>query len=165
MVLPATMKVLGLVLGFLLIILMGILSEISVELLVRFSVLCKARSYGEVAQCAFEGPARVLLEVYIIVNNVTVLVVYLIIMRDVMSGSIRHLGVFDQRLGHGFWDHRKPLILVVSEVFLAPLCALERIDSLSLTSAASVALALVFVVVACVVAIILSIRFRIQVLL
>ncbi|EXB67233.1 hypothetical protein L484_025712 [Morus notabilis] len=62
-----------------------------------------------------------------------------------MSGSIRHLGVF---------DHRKLLILVISVVFLTPLCALERIDSLSLTSAASVALALVFVVVACVVAII-----------
>lgn len=42
MALQAAMKVLGLIPGFVLIILMGILSEISVELLVRFSVLCKA---------------------------------------------------------------------------------------------------------------------------
>ncbi|XP_062089934.1 amino acid transporter AVT6E [Humulus lupulus] len=162
MALPATMKVLGLVLGFVLIILMGIVSEISVELLVRFSVLCKASSYGEVVQCALGRPARVLSEICIIVNNAGVLVVYLIIMGDVMSGSLHHIGVFDQWLGHGFWDHRKLLILVVLVIFLAPLCALEKIDSLSLTSAASVALAVVFVVVACVVAVIKLVEGRIQ---
>lgn len=50
MALPATMKVLGLTFGFLLIIFMGILSEITVELLVRYSIYCKASSYGEVVQ-------------------------------------------------------------------------------------------------------------------
>ncbi|PON51663.1 Amino acid transporter, transmembrane domain containing protein [Parasponia andersonii] len=162
MALPATMKVLGLVLGSVLIILMGILSEISVELLVRFTVLCKASSYGEVVQCGFGRPMRVFSEICIIVNNAGVLVVYLIIMGDVMSGSLHHIGVFDQWLGHGFWDHRKLLILVVLVVFLAPLCALEKIDSLSLTSAASVALAVVFVVVACVVATIKLVEGRIE---
>lgn len=151
MALPAVMKVLGLVLGFVLIILMGILSEISVELLVRFSALCKAATYGEVVQYAMGRPARVLSEICLIVNNAGVLVVYLIIMGDVMSGSVRHVGVFDQWLGNGVWDQRKLVILVVVVVFLAPLCVLERIDSLSLTSAASVALAVVFVVVACVI--------------
>lgn len=152
MALPATMKVLGLVLGFVLIILMGILSEISVELLVRFAVLSKASSYGEVVQCALGRPARIVSEICIIVNNAGVLIVYLIIMGDVMSGSLHHVGVFDQWLGSGIWDHRKLVILVVVVVFLAPLCALEKIESLSMTSAASVALAVVFVVVACVIA-------------
>ncbi|WZZ05581.1 hypothetical protein YC2023_091502 [Brassica napus] len=73
-------------------------------------------------------------------------------MGDVMSGSLHHVGVLDQWLGNGFWDHRKVLILVVVVVFLAPLCALNKIDSLSVTSAASVALAVVFVVVCFVVA-------------
>ncbi|KAI4387078.1 hypothetical protein MLD38_004938 [Melastoma candidum] len=50
MALPTTMKVLGLVLGTVLIVLIGILSEISVELLVRFSVFANASSYGEVVQ-------------------------------------------------------------------------------------------------------------------
>ncbi|XP_010537924.1 PREDICTED: sodium-coupled neutral amino acid transporter 4 [Tarenaya hassleriana] len=154
MALPATMKVLGLILGFVLIILMGILSEISVELLVRYAVLHKARSYGEVVQCAMGKTARLLSEICIIVNNAGVLVVYLIIMGDVMSGSVRHIGVFDQWLGNGFWDHRKVLILIVLVIFLAPLCALNKIDSLSLTSAASVALAVVFVVVCFAVAVI-----------
>nr|AYA60118.1 sodium-coupled neutral amino acid transporter 1 [Camellia sinensis] len=154
MALPATMKVLGLILGVILIFLMGILSEISVEMLVRFTVQCKATSYGEVVQAACGKPARILSEICIIVNNAGVLVVYLIIMGDVMSGSLRHIGVFDQWLGNGFWDHRKLVILIVVVVFLAPLCALDKIDSLSLTSAASVALAVVFVFVAFVIAII-----------
>lgn len=162
MALPATMKVLGMILGFVLIIVMGILSEISVELLVRFSVLCKASSYGEVVQCALGRPAKILSEICIIVNNGGVLVVYLIIMGDVMSGSLHHFGVFDQWLGHGIWDHRKILILIVLVIFLAPLCALEKIDSLSLTSAASVALAVVFVVVACAIALIKLVEGRIE---
>ncbi|KAK9130567.1 hypothetical protein Sjap_011054 [Stephania japonica] len=152
MALPATMKVLGLVLGLILIVLMGILSEISVELLVRFAVLCKASSYGEVVQATLGRSARVLSEICIIVNNAGVLVVYLIIIGDVLSGSLHHVGVFDQWLGNGFWDHRKVVVLIIVFVCLAPLCFLEKIDSLSLSSAASVALAVVFVVVCAVVA-------------
>lgn len=147
MALPATMKVLGIFLGCVLIFLMGILSEISVELLVRFSVLFKANTYGEIVQCAMGRSARILSEICIVINNAGVLVVYLIIMGDVMSGSLHHIGVFDQWLGNGVWDHRKLLILAVLVIFLAPLCALNKIDSLSLTSAASVALAVIFVLV------------------
>ncbi|KAK7261969.1 hypothetical protein RIF29_28296 [Crotalaria pallida] len=162
MALPATMKVLGVVLGIVLIILIGILSEISVELLVRFSVIFKATSYGEVVQHALGRPARILSEIFIIVNNGGVMVVYLIIMGDVMSGSMHHLGVFDQLMGNGFWDHRKIVVLVVMVVFLAPLCSLDKIDSLSLTSAASVALAVVFVVVAFTIAFIKLVEGRID---
>lgn len=149
MALPATMKVLGLFPGIVLIVLIGILSEISVELLVRFSALQNALSYGDVVQSALGRPTKILSEICIIINNAGVLVVYLIIMGDVMSGSPHHIGVLDQWLGNGFWDHRRVMILAVVIVFLVPLCALEKIDSLSLTSAASVALAVVFVVASC----------------
>ncbi|KAK5802709.1 hypothetical protein PVK06_030326 [Gossypium arboreum] len=110
MALPATMKVLGLVLGIFLIILIGILSEITVEMLIRFAVSCKARSYGEVVQIAMRRTARVLSEIYIIVNNA------------------------------------------------------DRIDSLSMTSAASVALTVVFVMVCFAVAFIKLIEGKIEAL-
>nr|GEW92027.1 transmembrane amino acid transporter family protein [Tanacetum cinerariifolium] len=152
MALPATMKVLGLLVGVVLIFLMGVLSEISVEFLIRFAVQCKANSYGEVVEHALGKPFRIVSEICIVINNAGVLVVYLIILGDVMSGSLRHIGVFDQWLGNGFWDHRKVVIFIVVVVFLAPLCLFDKIDSLSTTSAASVALAVVFVVVAFVVA-------------
>ncbi|PKA52850.1 Lysine histidine transporter 2 [Apostasia shenzhenica] len=152
MALPATMKVLGLVFGFFSILVMGILSEISIELLVRFSVISKSTSYGELVESAFGLPVRILSEICIIINNAGVLIVYLIIIGDVMSGSPEHIGVFHQLFGHGVWDFRKLVILIILILFLAPLCALEKIDSLSLTSAASVALAIVFVVVSCAIA-------------
>ncbi|XAR50514.1 hypothetical protein NMG60_11004858 [Bertholletia excelsa] len=162
MALPATMKVLGLALGVVLIILMGILTEISIEMFVRFAVQCKANSYGEVVQAACGRTARLLSEICIIVNNGGVLVVYLIIMGDVLSGSLHHIGVFDQWLGNGFWDHRKLVILFVLVIFLAPLCALDRIDSLSVTSAASVALAVIFVLVAFTIALIKLVKGTIE---
>ncbi|KAI6689881.1 hypothetical protein NL676_026709 [Syzygium grande] len=144
MALPATMKVLGLVLGFVLIVLMGILSEISVELLVRFSVFCKASSYGEVVQRALGKPARILSEICIIVNNAGVMVVYLIIMGDVLSGS---------EVG----DFYNPGVVSRSS-----LCVLDKIDSLSMTSAASVALAVVFVIVCFIVALIKLVEGKIE---
>lgn len=162
MALPAAMKVLGLVLGVILIFFLGILSEITVELLVRFSVQCKATSYGEVVQAALGRTAKTLSEICIIVNNGGVLIVYLIIIGDVLSGSLRHIGVFDQWLGHGFWDHRKIVILIVLVLFLAPLCTLDKIDSLSSTSAASVALAVVFVIVVFIITVIKLVEGKIE---
>ncbi|PPS05696.1 hypothetical protein GOBAR_AA14949 [Gossypium barbadense] len=102
-------------------------------MLIRFAVSCEARSYGEVVQIAMGRTARVLFEICIIVNNAGVLIVYLIIMGDVMSGSVRHIGVLDQ------W-----------------------IDSLSMTSAASVAVAVVFIVVCFAVAFIKLIEGKIE---
>ncbi|KVH99066.1 amino acid transporter AVT6E-like [Cynara cardunculus var. scolymus] len=151
MALPATMKVLGLIAGVVFIFLMGVLSEISLELLVRFTHQCKATSYGEVVEHAMGKPARIVSEIFIILNNAGVLLVYLIIMGDVMSGSSRHSGVLEQWFGNGFWDDRRIVSLILLIIFLAPLCALSKIDSLSMTSAASVVLAILFVVIACVV--------------
>ncbi|RZS01445.1 hypothetical protein BHM03_00031323 [Ensete ventricosum] len=162
MALPATLKVLGLLVGFVSIVLMGILSEISIELLVRFSVLSKSSSYGDVVQTALGRPFKIVSEICVIINNAGVLVVYLIIIGDVMSGSSKHVGVFDQLLGSGGeWDHRKLVILVVLVIFLTPLCSLEKIDSLSLTSAASVALAVVFVIVSSIIALVKLVEGRI----
>ena len=131
---------------------MGVLSEVSVELLVRFAVQCDAMSYGEVVQYALGRPARIISEICIVVNNAGLLIVYLIIIGDVMSGSPHHKGVFDQVIGTGLWDHRKLVILAVLVILLAPLCAIDRIESLSVSSAASVILAVIFVVVTCFVA-------------
>jgi amino acid permease len=154
MALPATMKVLGVAVGLISIVVMGILSEVTIELLVRFSAYCRALSYGEVVHRAMGRPASVVAQICVITNNAGVLVVYLIIIGDVMSGSLKHMGVMDQLLGHGEWDNRRMLILLVLVIFLAPLCALDKIDSLSLSSAASVALAVVFVIVSCIIALI-----------
>jgi amino acid permease len=91
--------------------------------------------------------ARSAAQLCIVINNAGVLIVYLIIMGDVLSGSENHVGLFEGWAGGGgWWSDRKVVVLITMVFVLAPLCCLRRIDSLKFSSAASVALALVFVV-------------------
>ncbi|XAR51603.1 hypothetical protein NMG60_11006277 [Bertholletia excelsa] len=151
MALPATMKVLGLVLGIAMIVIMALLTEVSIELLIRFSRTAKASSYGGVMGDAFGNGGRILLQICVLVNNIGVLVVYMIIMGDVLSGTtssgIHHAGVLEGWFGACWWNGRFFVLLVTTLAVFAPLACLKRIDSLRFTSALSVGLAVVFVVV------------------
>lgn len=84
MALPATMKVLGLGLGLGLIVFVALLTEASLEMLLRFSKVGNSESYGEVMGDAFGGVGRRLLQFCIFVNNVGTLVVYMIIIGKVL---------------------------------------------------------------------------------
>ena len=79
MALPATMKVLGLGLGIALIIFMAFLTEASIELLLRFSRAGKSISYGGLMGDAFGRFGKGALQVCVLVNNIGVLIVYMII--------------------------------------------------------------------------------------
>lgn len=91
------------------------------------------------------------------------MIVYLIIMGDVMSGSSHHPGLFDQWMGkEGWWSNRRQIVFITMVFVLAPLCALKKIDSLKFTSAASVALAVVFVVLSSIIAFVRLIEGKIE---
>lgn len=79
MALPATMKVLGLIPGIALIIFMAFLTESSIEFLLRFSRTSKSVSYGGLMGDAFGNYGRMLIQLCVLVNNIGVLVVYMII--------------------------------------------------------------------------------------
>ncbi|KAK4417547.1 Amino acid transporter AVT6A [Sesamum alatum] len=151
MALPATMKVLGLILGFAVIIFMAFLTEASIEFLLRFSRTSKSVSYGGLMGDAFGKYGRMLIQLCVIVNNVGVLIVYMIIIGDVLSGTtsggIHHAGVLESWFGEQWWNGRFFVLLVTTLAIFAPLASLKRIDSLRYTSALSVALAVVFLVV------------------
>ncbi|XP_071916115.1 amino acid transporter AVT6A-like [Coffea arabica] len=151
MSLPATMKVLGLILGIAVIIFMAFLTEASIELLLRFSRAAKSASYGGLMGDTFGKYGRILLQICILVNNVGVLIVYMIIIGDVLSGStsagIHHPGVLEGWFGAHWWNGRFFVLLVTTLAIFAPLASLKRIDSLKFTSALSVGLAVVFLVI------------------
>nr|AYA60120.1 sodium-coupled neutral amino acid transporter 3 [Camellia sinensis] len=151
MALPATMKVLGLVLGIAMIIFMAFLTEASIEMLLRSSRVGKTTSYGGVMADAFGKCGRIALQICVLVNNVGVLIVYMIIIGDVLSGTtssgIHHAGVFEGWFGPSWWNGRTIVLLVTTLAVFAPLACLKRIDSLKFTSALSVALAVVFLVI------------------
>lgn len=79
MALPATMKVLGLGLGIGMIVFVAVLTERSVEILLRYSKAGKVDSYGGLMGCAFGNGGRRLLQICVLLNNVGILIVYSII--------------------------------------------------------------------------------------
>ncbi|XP_024403998.1 amino acid transporter AVT6A [Physcomitrium patens] len=152
MALPATMKVMGLPLGILTIIVMGILSENSIQIMLRYSRPSGARSYGGLMADAFGGIGRTLVQLCIIINNIGILIVYLIIIGDVLSGtsaSGEHFtGVLEEWAGGPtWWNERTFVLFTIAVVVLMPLISFRHVDSLKWTSALSVALAVVFVVI------------------
>ncbi|GMP30849.1 hypothetical protein CsSME_00005318 [Camellia sinensis var. sinensis] len=87
MALPATMKVLGLVLGIAMIIFMAFLTEASIEMLLRSSRVGKTTSYGGVMADAFGKCGRIALQICVLVNNVGVLIVYMIIIGNTLFST------------------------------------------------------------------------------
>ncbi|KAK8950071.1 hypothetical protein KSP40_PGU020428 [Platanthera guangdongensis] len=151
MSLPATMKVLGLVPGLIVIVFFAFLTEASIELLVRFSRAGKSVSYGAVMGDSFGNVGRIVLQLCVVVNNIGVMIVYMIIIGDVLSGTsssgVHHSGLLEGWFGEHWLTGRFFVLLVTTLGVFAPLASFKRIDSLRYTSTLSVALAVVFVVI------------------
>lgn len=79
MALPAAMRVLGLVPGIILIISVAILTDASIEMLIRCSRAANKSTYGGVMGDAFRKIGRRLLQITVVLNNVGILTVYMII--------------------------------------------------------------------------------------
>ncbi|KAL7154901.1 hypothetical protein ABFS83_03G035100 [Erythranthe nasuta] len=151
MALPATLKQLGVIPGLITILLAGMLTEKSIEMILRFSRAAKTSSYSGLAGDAFSGAGRNLLQICIVINNVGMLVVYMIIIGDVLSETwsqgVHHTGVMEEWFGLHWWTTRSSILLLTTIFVFAPLISFKRVDSLRYTSALSVVLAVVFVVI------------------
>ncbi|KAG2698883.1 hypothetical protein I3760_07G168500 [Carya illinoinensis] len=158
MALPAAVKQLGLVPGLIMIALVAMLTESSIEMILRFSRASKSTTYSGVVGDAFGVGGRTILQVCIVVNNIGMLVVYMIIIGDVLSGTwsdgVKHLGLVEEWFGQHWWTTRFSLLLVTTLFVFAPLISFKRVDSLRYTSALSVGLAIVFVAITAGVAIV-----------
>jgi len=79
MALPATLKQLGMVPGLIAIIIMAFLTEKSIELLIRFTRAGKSVSYAGLMGDSFGNYGKALAQICVIINNIGVLIVYMII--------------------------------------------------------------------------------------
>ncbi|XP_073131513.1 amino acid transporter AVT6A-like [Henckelia pumila] len=151
MALPAAMKVLGLGLGVVIIVFVAVLTEFSVGMLLRFSKASEADSYGNVMGDAFGIWGRRGLQLCVVINNIGVLIVYMIIIGDVLSGTtssgIHHAGVLEGWFGGHWWNRRFFVLVVITLGVFAPLALFKRIDSLRHTSAVAVLLAFLFLLI------------------
>eukprot|EP00253_Pinus_taeda_P036247 PITA_36247 len=77
--------------------------------------------------------------------------VFLIWAGDVLSGTssngMHHVGMLEEWFGFHWWNGRVPIIVLTIVLILASLVSFKRVDSLKFTSALSVSLAVVFVVI------------------
>lgn len=85
--LPATLKVLGMVPGLLAIVFMTILTEKSIELLVKFTRAGTCVSYGALMADSYGNYGKALVQICVIVNNMGLLIVYMII----IGNTIYHI--------------------------------------------------------------------------
>jgi len=77
--LAATMKVLGLPLGIIVLLGMAFLTELSLEILVRTSTVQHVWSYSDLVRQEFGNTVRIILDVSVVINNLGICCVYLII--------------------------------------------------------------------------------------
>lgn len=156
--LPAAVKTLGMVPGVLTIMLVGFLADAGVETMLKYSAAGKVISYGGLMADSFGRFGRILLQSCVLINNFGILVVYLIIIGDVMSGStssgVHHSGVLEEWAGGSLWWNSRLSVMFCTTLFiLIPLVSFKHVDSLRLSSALSVALAVMFVIVMAVITI------------
>ncbi|XP_062156876.1 amino acid transporter AVT6C [Alnus glutinosa] len=149
MSIPATLKVLGVIPAFLLILVIALLSDVSVEFLLRFTHSGDTTTYAGVMKESFGRVGSTATQVCVMITNLGCLIMYLIIIGDVLSGShpegVVHLGILQKWFGIHWWNSREFALLVTVAFILLPLVLLRRVESLKFSSAISVLLAVVFV--------------------
>lgn len=82
MSIPATLKVLGVIPAFLMIVLIGVLVEISVEFMLRFTYSGEARTYAALMRESFGGGGAIAVQICVMITNLGCLIMYLIIIGE-----------------------------------------------------------------------------------
>ncbi|XP_020234249.1 amino acid transporter AVT6A isoform X2 [Cajanus cajan] len=134
--LPACVKKLGMVPGLLAIILAAFMTEKSIEFMIRISRAGNLSSYGTLMGDAFGKYGKALVQICIVVNNIGVLIIYMIIIGDVISGTTssgtHHSGVLEGWFGVHWWTGRMFVLLFSTLVVFAPLVSFKRIVGISI---------------------------------
>lgn len=79
MSIPATLKVLGVIPAFLLIVIIACLADVSVEILMRFTHAGDSTSYAGVMRESFGRVGSVAVQICVMITNLGCLIIYLII--------------------------------------------------------------------------------------
>ncbi|EAZ13998.1 hypothetical protein OsJ_03924 [Oryza sativa Japonica Group] len=121
--------------GLLLIATVAALSDASVEFMLRYTGWDSGPpSYAGIMGDAFGRAGAKALNVCIAFTTTGTLVVYLIIIGDVLSGSAgagdEHAGVLQELFGAQWWTARELVILVTAIVVLLPLVLRRRVGEL-----------------------------------
>ncbi|WVZ68349.1 hypothetical protein U9M48_017301 [Paspalum notatum var. saurae] len=137
MSIPAAMRVLGVAPALVLIAAVAVLADVSVEFMLRYTGWAAAAgakqqaTYAGLMGDAFGRAGAAVLNVCIAFTTAGTLVVYLIIIGDVMSGSAgggdEHAGVLQELFGAHWWTGREFVLFVTAVFVLLPLVLRRRV--------------------------------------
>ncbi|KAJ7965103.1 putative Amino acid transporter [Quillaja saponaria] len=157
MSIPATLKVLGVIPAFVLILIIAFLAELSVDFLMRFTHSGETTTYAGVMREAFGPVGSVAAQVCVMITNLGCLIMYLIIIGDVLSVNqpegAAHSGILQQWFGFQWWTSREFALLIILVFVMLPLVLYRRVESLKFSSAISTLFAVLFVGICSVLAI------------
>ncbi|GJN17306.1 hypothetical protein PR202_gb04363 [Eleusine coracana subsp. coracana] len=150
MSIPAAMRVLGVVPALVLIAAVAVLSDVSVEFMLRYTGWAGGGppSYAGIMGDAFGRAGAAALNVCIAFTTTGTLVVYLIIIGDVMSGSVgggdEHAGVLRELFGVRWWTGREFVLLVTAVFVLLPLVLRRRVGEFTVHTRTPIANFIIF---------------------
>ncbi|WRX12174.1 Amino acid transporter [Theobroma cacao] len=151
MSIPASVKVLGIIPGFVVIFMIAFLVEVTVEFLLRYTQSGKATTYAGLMAESFGSFGSLSVQICVMVTNLGCLIIYLIIIGDVLcgnqTGGTLHLGLLQEWFGIQWWNSRPYAILFVVLFVVLPLVLLPHMNSLRHTSAISILLAVLFIAI------------------
>nr|GMD59131.1 probable sodium-coupled neutral amino acid transporter 6 [Ipomoea batatas] len=146
MSIPATLKVLGVIPAFVLMVLVAVLVDVSVDFMLRSTYAGASTTYAGLMKENFGKIGSVALQICIMITNLGCLIMYLIIIGDVLCGNgSEHLGILQEWFGIHWWNSRAFSIFLVVVFVMLPLVLYRRVESLWWSSAIAVLLAVVFV--------------------
>ncbi|KAL0740109.1 hypothetical protein Bca4012_081622 [Brassica carinata] len=162
MSIPAAFKVLGLIPSLSIIVIIAWLSNVSAGFLMKSTVAGDATTYAGVMKESFGKPGSVAVQVITMVVTFGSMIIFSIIIghigSDVLSGNekggVIHLGLLQGWFGSHWWNTRFFSLLFIFVFLFLPLVLCRRVDRLALSSAISFLLALLFVVISSVLAIV-----------
>ena len=84
---PATMKVLGIVPGFVVIVLVALITDVTVEFMLRYTKYGKSITYAGMVGESFGTVGSLAVKICVIITNLGVLIIYFIILGEFFSSS------------------------------------------------------------------------------
>ncbi|KFK29814.1 hypothetical protein AALP_AA7G182400 [Arabis alpina] len=162
MSIPAAFKVLGVIPSLSIIIIIAWLSHISAGFLMKSSLAGESITYAGVMKDSFGKSGSVSVQIVNMVVTFGAMIIFSIIIGDVLSGTekggIVHMGLLQEWFGFHWWNTRFFGLLFIFVFLFLPLVLCRRVERLALSSAISFLLALLFVVISSVLAIIALVK-------
>ncbi|PON79076.1 Amino acid transporter, transmembrane domain containing protein [Parasponia andersonii] len=151
MSIPATIKVLGIIPGLMVILIVAFSVDLTAEFMLRYTNSGRSETYAGLLAESFGPWGSVAVQLCVIVTNLGCLIIYFIIIGDVLCGSQSggnlHLGILQEWFGTHWWNTRAYALLFIALFVMLPLVMVRRVDSLRHSSAISILLAVAFVII------------------